>query len=313
MRFSADGRQLWLHTSEGVWSLELASRQLTRRFAPDLASRGLYGAAYALGPGRERILVCLESGVRQVRDMTTQRVIFSIPTDAEHLPRLRGNYGGLCAYLADLSDDGQQVVAPDPGGEIMIWNVATGRETRRLSKRYAMPVLHSRFSPDGRLVAVAYFGAVDLFDAATGAQMAVYSDSRPPVFSPDSRFFLQEVGGRNEKFRFVRVNQLRASQRDLQLPRMTERVLAITHDGRTFLTSVTPWELRLWNTATGQPMFALADHGQENCLAAAFSADDTALAALVHCGDKFKVLLWRAGAPDSALQLQTADSGRDKR
>ena len=114
-------------------------RQLTRRLAPDPATGGLYGAAYALEPGRERILVCSESGSRQVWDMTTQRVIFSIPTDAEQLPRLRGNYAGLCAYLADLSDDGRQVVAPDPGGEIMIWNVATGRETRRLSKRYANP------------------------------------------------------------------------------------------------------------------------------------------------------------------------------
>ena len=50
-------------------------------------------------------------------------------------------------------------------------------------------------------------------------------------------------------------------------------------------------------------MFALADHGQENCLAAAFSADDTTLATLVHSGDRFKVLLWRAGAPDSAAAV----------
>ncbi len=245
LKISADGRQLWFNTSEGVWSFDLTTRQVTRRLALDPATGGLFGAAFALEPGRERILVCSESGSRQVWDVTTQRVIFSIPTDAEQLPRLRGNYRGLCAYLADLSGDGRQAVAPDPGGESMVWNVATARETRRLSKRYANPVLHSRFSPDGRLVTVACFGDIDSFDAATGAQMAVYSESQPPVFSPDSRFFLQEVSGRNDMFRFVRLDHLRARQRDLQLPRMAERVLAISRDGRTFVTSVKSTGLRL--------------------------------------------------------------------
>ncbi len=60
-------------------------------------------------------------------------------------------------------------------------------------------------------------------------------------------------------------------------------------------------------------MFALANTRLENFLAAAFSTDDTTLATLVRSGDRFKVLLWRAGVHDSAVQVETADSKREKR
>ncbi len=119
--------------------------------------------------------------------------------------------------------------------------------------------------------------------------------------APTAAFFIQEVNARNDRFQIVSVDQLPTTRRDLQMPRVRESVLAIAPDGRTFATIRPAYqhsEVWLWNAAVGQPMMMLGGNRPENILAAAFSPDGTMLAVLCHYTDRWKVLLWRAGARD---------------
>lgn len=96
---------------------------------------------------------------------------------------------------ARFSPDGSQVVAASWDGA-KVWNARTGEE-RFLLVGHQNAVLDAQFSPDGRsIVTASADGTARLWDAATGAEMAVLNPSvmgepvkmQQAFFSPDGQY-----------------------------------------------------------------------------------------------------------------------------
>ncbi|MBV9923582.1 MAG: caspase family protein [Acidobacteria bacterium] len=107
--------------------------------------------------------------------------------------------------FATFSSDSRLVATGTAGGDVVLWDVATGREVRRLSGNVGAPGaqdidgwLWGAFSPDTRLFATAVGPNLRLWNLATGrlvwkrsndanATYDVEGDAPPVLFSPDGK------------------------------------------------------------------------------------------------------------------------------
>ena len=100
---------------------------------------------------------------------------------------LKGHTGAV--YSAAFSPDGDRVVTASDDGSARVWNAATGAPivtlatpesrvtTETLSPENINAVVSATFSPDGkRVVTASWDGTARIWDAATGAQIAVLKD-----------------------------------------------------------------------------------------------------------------------------------------
>ncbi|HEX8687373.1 MAG TPA: hypothetical protein VF654_12775, partial [Pyrinomonadaceae bacterium] len=105
-----------------------------------------------------------------------------------------------------FSPDGRLVATGHNGGDVVVWDVASGREVRRLGDNTGDPGaqdvdgwLWGAFSPDGRLLATSVGPNLRLWDLWTGRRLWLGANAdnaffkpdeggRPPVaFAPDGR------------------------------------------------------------------------------------------------------------------------------
>jgi WD40 repeat protein len=82
---------------------------------------------------------------------------------------------------ATFSPDGKQLVVSAAGGGLIVWDVASGKEVRRIAGRRNLSAFVA-FSPDGKtLAAGSPDGIVQTWDAATGKRLGLYEAARTPM------------------------------------------------------------------------------------------------------------------------------------
>ena len=228
--------------------------------------------------------------------------------------------------FAAFSSDSRLVATGTVGGDVVLWDVATGREVRRLSGNVGAPGaqdidgwLWGAFSPDTRLFATAVGPNLRLWDVATGRLVwkrsndanATYDaegDAPPVLFSPDGRQIV--VRGTTDKLTWdtatgrlvarARFRKGRDSGYTMAVPRAafaSGRLSAVAANGEVTLAD------RQTRKETRRVRFAEAagaDKSDDGLLALALSPDDRVLLTVNRVGeDGHAIRLWDAqsGAP----------------
>jgi WD40 repeat protein len=91
-----------------------------------------------------------------------------------------------------FSPDGRLVATGDGGGDVVVWDVASGREVRRLTENTGDPGaqdvdgwLWGAFSPDSRLLATSVGPNLRLWDLWTGKRLWLGANADNAFFTPD--------------------------------------------------------------------------------------------------------------------------------
>jgi WD40 repeat protein/serine/threonine protein kinase len=197
----------------------------------------------------------------------------------KELPPPEG-YSGSVAVA--FSPDDSQIFAGDADGTVRVWNSATTKEVRQLSK-YPGAVWGLVPSFDGRFLAVSgNSGTVQLHDLRTGKTTGFpegFATGTIGVLSPDSRF-LATTNNITSEFRLWDVQ---AAKEIHQFAGHTGQIrgLAFSPDGRHILSVSADKTMRLWDRATGTELRRF-QHNQ-SVGAVAFSPDGRK--ALARCRD----------------------------
>ncbi len=181
---------------------------------------------------------------------------------------------------AVFTRDGKTAIVGDGDGNIVYWDVAAGKEVRRLPKLpgviHALAITH-----DGKTLAAGVWGKVLLWEVDAGkliSQIEVKNDSiMQLLFTPDAKtlairyqgdvFHLLDVAG-DTKLRELKGHSGRVSSMDL------------SPDGKTLASG--SWQdpnVRLWDIATGKEKLHFTTGGRD-VLSVAFSPDGKRLAAI---------------------------------
>ncbi|HEX6623013.1 MAG TPA: PQQ-binding-like beta-propeller repeat protein [Pyrinomonadaceae bacterium] len=173
---------------------------LTAQFPAPLAATSARQTGRVRGKARPRAATnATVAADGAERDATAARQVTAGPRLVVQLGQRTSLYG-----FAVFSRDGR-LVATGGGGDVVVWDVATGREVRRLVGNEGDPgaqdldgLTGGAFSPDGRLMAVAAGPNLRLWNVETGRLVwrrenaanafLVQEESQPPVaFTADGR------------------------------------------------------------------------------------------------------------------------------
>jgi WD40 repeat protein len=151
-----------------------------------------------------------------------------------------------------FSPDGRTAASADQVGEATLWDVASGRELRRLTGDTSW-VDGVALSPDGRTVIFSNLGDLELWDLTAGAKLRSFSGHGGYIscvaFSPDGRTVLS--GSSDQTVRLwdisTGVERFRFSG-----PAGLVRSVAFSPDGLLALSGGDYGSLWLWDLTTGQ-------------------------------------------------------------
>jgi len=291
--YSPDGKLLASAGSSGVVRLwNAATWQLLQEWPKGTATLVRF-----TNDGKH--LICSGEQGLTLRDATTGQVVQTLGNKEQQGPGIRGRAGDH--YLA-LAPDGKMLAWVD-GNEVILWNLSTGQEIRRL-KDHTGPVGSVAFSPDGKILA-AGTNLVGKGDTIVFWEVATGKDQHPLIatgqnmtyglaFAPDGKTLassspsdtrLWDVATREER------NKLNAGGRSL----------AFSRDGK-FLAVASSYGgmeqgfVHVWNPSTGKPVHTFRGHvNHVHCLA--FAPDSQTLA---------------SGGPEGTIRLWDPGSGQER-
>ena len=161
----------------------------------------------------------------------------------------------------ELSDDGSRLVTQSTDLDLRVWDLAGGATVRSLSSVKATRV--TRLSPDGKSFAVGRVGVVQLWNTATGAELAPLVCGNAQVlaiaFSPDGT---RLAAGTDYPQNRVWIWDLATGR---ALASMEGHSNTISHvefspDGHRIVSTSHDQTMRLWDGLTGQPVGTLRGH-----------------------------------------------------
>jgi WD40 repeat protein len=265
--------------SAGLWDLQTGQLRLDLSRGRGEHAHTDFGLAFS--PDRKRLLISSRERV-DIWDLSQRR-----RTAEWSLPDL-----GLMA----LSPDGTTVATGSDDWALHLWEIATRRLFLRLEQRgrgadTPDQLMDLAFSPDGARLAALYRHSLQIWDLPSGRLRANLHDGVGGrlAFSPDGQT-LVTVAGDTIQVRDARTGEV---QRKLLGHEGPIRSIAFSNDGKTLAASRMDRTIRLWNMATGQELFVLADFpapGMPGPLV--FSADGTTPAAAVHGPKESRIFLW---------------------
>jgi WD40 repeat protein len=198
-----------------------------------------------------------------------------------------------------FSPDGRTLAVGDTGGQVGLWDTASGRRTATLDE--GSSVYTVAFSPHGRTLAVGDDGdQVGLWDTASGRRTATLAEGSPVIsvaFSPDGRTLAAgDFGGH------IGLWDTASGRRTATLAEGSPVIsVAFSPDGRTLAAGDRSGHVGLWNTASGRRAAGVTTGGPVDSVA--FSPDGRTLAA----GDRSgHVGLWDTA---SGRRTATLDEG----
>ncbi|NWF70481.1 MAG: protein kinase [Chloroflexi bacterium] len=159
-----------------------------------------------------------------------------------------------------FSPDGSLALSGSRSSEIILWDVATGQEIRRLLG-HSDWVWDVVFSPDGtRALSAAADGTLILWDVASGAQVRQFVGHNGTVrcvaFSPDGT---RALSGSEDRTLILWDVASGAALQTLSGHTDTVNALAFSSSGFTALSGSQDGSVILWNLNSGQPLFTLRE------------------------------------------------------
>jgi RNA polymerase sigma factor (sigma-70 family) len=284
MGFSPDGKSvltLGPDRSAAVWEVATGKRvkQVAGRRAADAA-----GGLAAVSPdfrylAWQHVDVASQSFSVKVMDLTA----------GKELPQVKAPVGG--AHPLAFSPDGKTLAWAGFQGGFVLWDVAAGKERRRLGGRglgVQEPVTAFAFSPDGRSLAASRAnGTMELWDLASGQRTHRIGEAPAMeagmmiliagpgtmarsalAFAPDGKRLAASLGG-------PMIRQFDAATgKEISGPAGGHRApvapLGLSADGKSLRTYGRGDPVRVWDLATGKETRPLPLPGNATCVA--FSA-----------------------------------------
>jgi uncharacterized repeat protein (TIGR03803 family) len=220
---------------------------------------------------------------------------------------------------ATFSPDGGQVLAAIDGGlfgePAALWDVATGREIRRLTAKDGDNPSSVQFSPDGRRILTAFLGGtnqVQIWDANSGRRLLVLQGLQPPTtridscvsFNPDGRRVLV-LGWRKVTVWDVTsgAEVCTIKQPDKGKPDFFESA-EFSPDGKLVLTEQWNGITEIWDANTGgeAQSFTVTNRNQQSSACALFAPSGREV---LSAGDKGVVVLWNVNSGKEIRRFQT--------
>jgi RNA polymerase sigma factor (sigma-70 family) len=180
---------------------------------------------------------------------------------------------------AVFSRDGKTAIVGDGDGNIVYWDIATGREVRRL-QRVPGTVYALAITADGKTLASGVWGQVLLWDVATGKLLSkapVNNDAiQQMLFTPDCKTLALCYQGDT-----ISLWDVADSKKLHELKGHTGKIacMAFSPDGKTLASG--SWKdphIRLWDVVTGKEKLHFTTNGRD-VLSLAYSPDGKTLAA----------------------------------
>lgn len=285
VEFSPVGRTLAVPDQDGSVKLwDPASRTITRRLAghPEPVS------CLAYSPDGRTLAAADNSKKLLLWDVATGKTLAELQ-HANQILSLGFSKGGRFVAAAEIGS-----------GDVHIWNIAQRRKAKTVSGT------HAKFSPDGRLLAVALNNTVQLWETSSWRPLSPLTGFTAQVhrlaFSPDGK---KLVAGDHAGTVWLWDMVNRRSIANRRAHATTVESVAFSPNGRRIATAGYENAVKLWDAALLQEVATFNGH-EGYVTAVAFSSDGDTLAS---ASADATVRLWQAPPLDKALRSSRGAAG----